>query len=535
MISNAEELERALGRLYKQKAAHCISQAVSASIPAVHPHREPEAGPQFNPETDLILLAYPGSLRGGRGDCLSELSDALDTELLNEFSAVHILPFYPSTSDSGFAVSNHKDVAPEWGDITALQTICKKRYVIADLVMHHVSSSSECLLKWLANPVRNKSIFLEVTSDLPELTNGRHDSPTTSFKTNNGHVELMTRYGWDQVDVDYRRPRAFLAMFDVVNWMLSQGISGVRLDALAYAYKPAGLPCIHSPETQQLSKIINYIVKAQKANALTIPEIDADVYGQLYISPDEGNAFSYSYGLAILIVEASLFGELEELSAYLSSKENGGFSINFLSTHDGLSTRVYSPVLSDERLERLGQCAEGMGFAYTRKNGKIYEINAPIHKMLSPNGDPSRLLCAYFILLNCPGTPMIYLNSLMDVDPWREGADMHGDARMLNRGWLEAINFADVIKSSTNTHFAKLVSIKKSRPELNSTSPISCEVVAAGVLKMVRSHQGKCLIAIVNLGHSPYAHELNGSKPLLRQAGGDYYIIDPLNYEWFSK
>ena len=53
----------------------------------------------------------------------------------------NVLPFLPSTSDGGFAVSNHDQIEDSFGNWNDLKNLSTKHKIMADLVLNHVSSS----------------------------------------------------------------------------------------------------------------------------------------------------------------------------------------------------------------------------------------------------------------------------------------------------------------------------------------------------------------------------------------------------------
>ena len=66
-----------------------------------------------------MLITYADGLGGD----LAALREILSGELSGAFGGVHVLPFYPSSGDRGFAVIDYDTVDPafgDWSDIRAL-------------------------------------------------------------------------------------------------------------------------------------------------------------------------------------------------------------------------------------------------------------------------------------------------------------------------------------------------------------------------------------------------------------------------------
>ena len=92
----------------------------------------------MKPKNGVMLITYPDSL----GRNLTELSLVLDQYLNGAVAGVHILPFYPSTSDRGFSPVRYDIVAPEFGDWNDLAKLAEKYYLMYDFMINHISSQS---------------------------------------------------------------------------------------------------------------------------------------------------------------------------------------------------------------------------------------------------------------------------------------------------------------------------------------------------------------------------------------------------------
>ncbi len=528
-----DQIEHLLSQIYPNRVQKLLLREIEThktSLIGAPCHETP-----FDPERDTLLIAYPGCIRREGQASLETLSECLDFEVLSSFQGLHLLPFYPSTSDFGFAVANHRRVDPQWGNREILRALCKKRNVFADIVLHHVSSQSECFQSWIRGETGRKSIFHKVPTKLPELANGRNANPIGRYDLPDGTVvNLLARYGRDQVDLDHRSPRVFLEVLKTLNWLFETGVAGIRLDAVAYAYKPDGLPVIHNEKTQFLSRSIGAVASYISPHSWLIPEIDTDVYGDLYLKNAPGTS-GYAYGLAILIVEACLSCNPDHLAKYLATRRYTDQSIIFLTTHDGLSSRTYDPVLPQSRLKGLAEYARTYGWEATEKNGAVYEINAPIHALLKTRSEKT-LELALFLLLSCPGTPMLFLNTLLDTPTWHQGAREKGDIRMLNRGHVSYEQARDSLTKPSRKHFhntvSRLLKIRRETPHLWRSAPISEIEVQKGILKIHRMYQGVRLCAIANLSNDVQKIQMDCGRSLLFPSGEKYKKLSSNEYDW---
>src|SRR5512145_349543 len=73
-------------------------------------------------EKDIVLITYGNSIRSASDNPLKTLRRFTDRYLADSFSTIHVLPFFPFTSDDGFAVSDFMQVNADlgtWDDIAA--------------------------------------------------------------------------------------------------------------------------------------------------------------------------------------------------------------------------------------------------------------------------------------------------------------------------------------------------------------------------------------------------------------------------------
>ncbi len=89
-----------------------------------------------------ILITYGDQFREPGRPPLQSLHAFLGEYVRDLVGGVHLLPFYPYSSDDGFSVIDYYQVAPQlgtWQDIAALGTAYR---LVFDLVVNHVSAQS---------------------------------------------------------------------------------------------------------------------------------------------------------------------------------------------------------------------------------------------------------------------------------------------------------------------------------------------------------------------------------------------------------
>ena len=109
--------------LYGREKAEAAFPELSRLMKVYHAHRTPElladAG-AFDPrdrftERDVILITYGDLITAPGRSPLRTLDDFLGTFMKGSINTVHLLPFFPYSSDRGFAIIDYEDVDPRLG------------------------------------------------------------------------------------------------------------------------------------------------------------------------------------------------------------------------------------------------------------------------------------------------------------------------------------------------------------------------------------------------------------------------------------
>ena len=150
----AERLWFYLPTLYPDQELVTLTERILAEI-APHALREtPDfQGVNLWDETTALIITYGDSLlpsaSGDNRPPLTVLKEFLNTYLPGVISGVHILPFFPYSSDDGFAVIDYLQVNPKLGSWKDIQAIAANFDVMTDLVINHISSQSRWFQQFL--------------------------------------------------------------------------------------------------------------------------------------------------------------------------------------------------------------------------------------------------------------------------------------------------------------------------------------------------------------------------------------------------
>jgi hypothetical protein len=85
------------------------------------------------------LSTYPDCI----GKDMDSLESFINTHLKDVVSGIHVLPFYPSSADRGFAPVTYEEVDPDFGDWGSIARMSKGRDFCADFMINHISAQSK--------------------------------------------------------------------------------------------------------------------------------------------------------------------------------------------------------------------------------------------------------------------------------------------------------------------------------------------------------------------------------------------------------
>ncbi|HPY11253.1 MAG TPA: alpha-amylase family glycosyl hydrolase [Sphaerochaeta sp.] len=399
---------------------------------------------------DVMLITYPDVVRCDDGTTpLAALHHFLSAELSDTFSVVHLLPFYPYSSDDGFSIIDYRQVNQEVGSWKDIRSMAAVHRLMFDAVINHISAQS----RWFSDyckqkePYRDYFIEKDPTSDYSQVIRPRTSSLFSVVETVAGVKEVWTTFSADQVDLNYRNPRLLLEILDILLGYISDGAAVLRLDAINYLWKESGTKCSNLPECHAVIQMMRtvfdmiapWVVLVSETN---IPHVD----NVTYFGDGHNEAqVIYQFSLPPLVVHSFLSHEMETLTRWIRSLEYGDSTsyLNFLSSHDGVGIVPASGILSDAEvaaLVNLSSARGGMVSAKTNPDGTEvpYELNCTFYDLLCDPKDSEvsnidKFLSAHAILLALKGIPAIYFNSLFGEQNNVSGVQETGIARTINR------------------------------------------------------------------------------------------------------
>lgn len=405
-------------------------------------------------ERDSVLITYGDQVCAPGTPPLRTLADFCEQHLARLISVIHVLPFYPYSSDDGFSVIDYRAVDPALGTWEDVGRLGRPFRLMFDAVINHVSAKSEWFRAFLRDEPAYQDYFIVVEGepDLSQVVRPRVLPLLTKFHTPSGEKKVWTTFSDDQIDLNYRNPEVLLEMVETLLFYAAHGAEFIRLDAIAYLWKEIGTPCIHLPQTHRIIQLFRAVLDDVAPHVLLITETNVPHADNISYFGDGTGAreaqMVYNFALPPLTLHAFRTGSaraLSEWAAGLALPSDRVTFFNFLASHDGIGLNPARGILGDSEISALVEQTIAHGGLVSYKpdpdgTSGPYELNINYFDALSnPSGDEPlnlqivRFLAAQAIMLALAGIPGIYFHSLFGSRGWPEGVTQTGRSRTINR------------------------------------------------------------------------------------------------------
>jgi glycosidase len=422
-------------------------------------------------QRDAVLITYGDMVRTNGEAPLRTLRRFLAKYVGDAVTALHVLPFFPYSSDDGFSVIDYRavdDRLGDWGDIEALSGDYR---LMVDLVINHVSSQSHWFRAYTNGMAPERHYFIEVEpdTDLSAVVRPRTAPLLRSVQTPYGEKQVWATFSHDQVDVDFSNPDVLFEYLDILLFYVHHGAQIIRLDAIAYLWKRIGSACIHEPETHELVKLLRDILQMLSPGVLLLTETNVPHAENVsYFGAGDEAHMVYQFSLPPLLLHALHTGDARYLTDWLAHLEPpppGCTFFNFTASHDGIGVRPLEGLIPQAEFDALIAAMEQRGGLVSRRSNPDgtttpYELNITYFDAVGVPGDREasarRFLCAQTIAMSLQGIPGIYFNSLLGAGNDLAGVEASGRARSINRRkWTE--EELDAMLTAGGEHQAALV------------------------------------------------------------------------------
>lgn len=503
--------------------------------------------PVVEPEPDLdqrtsLLITYADTLRRPGGEPLETLRRFLDEELAGAVDTVHVLPFFPSSSDDGFAVIDHRAVRSDLGDWSDIEQVARFTRLMADLVVNHASASSERFREFREDrpPGRDAFFTVDPDDDLSGVTRARSHPLVRPVETPSGVRHVWCTFGPDQPDLDYRNPDVFVDLLHTVDTLLTHGVRWLRLDAVAYVGKEPGTASVHRPQTHDLVRLLRLLVAHRCPAARLVAETNVPHEENLsYLDGGDQAHLAYDFALAPLLVHAALTQDTTILTRWLTDRRPppvGSALLLFLASHDGLGLRPVEGVLDADAIATMVTATEaggGVVSSYDTPAGpRPYELNVALADLLADRTGPDRyrrFVAVHRALLSLAGVPALYVHSLLASPGDRVGVEASGIARRINRGGVELADDDPFVPAGARGEvFRSLVGLLRERARLPAFSPdVPQEVLDLdpSVVALRRGTGADAVLAVTNLSDRPATVRYEGIGVALEPWAGRWISL----------
>lgn len=458
----------------------------------IHQDKEFDPLERFN-EEDVVLITYGDIIEKEHEAPLKTLSKFCGKYLEGTINTLHILPFFPYTSDRGFSVLEFEEVNPKlgtWDDVLDLE----KRYnLMFDGVINHISSRSKWFREFqYCNPdfedffVSFKSHDELSEADRKLIFRPRTSDVLTKFGTLNGDRYVWTTFSADQVDLNYKNPKVLIKILDVLLTYVRRGADILRLDAITYLWSEPGTSCVSLKETHEVVKLIRDVIKAVAPHVAIVTETNVPHKENIsYFGNGEDEAHMvYNFALPPLVLHTFYEGDTTVLRNWLESLEYLSETttyFNFLDSHDGIGVMGARGILSDEQIDKMVQTAvEDHGACVSTKAAreggeKAYEINATWFSAINRENSTNpydqqvkKFLASRSIALSIKGVPGIYFHSLLGSKNDIESVHKTNTKRDINReivsydALIDEFENEDSLIYNLNAKQMEIIKVRKS-------------------------------------------------------------------------
>ena len=444
-------------------------------------------------QEDVILITYGDFLVSRDRSPLKTLSGFLKSipafqEIIN---TLHILPFFPYSSDRGFSVIDFEAVNPQlgsWGDIEKLG---ENYQLMFDGVFNHISAQSKAFQEMLNGNPLYKDVFTvynspdELTAEQRQIiVRPRTSDVLTKFDSINGPIWVWTTFSPDQIDLNFRNPQVLINVIETLLLYIRRGADLVRLDAVTYLWEEPGTPCASLEQTHEVVKLFRDILKLVAPNVALITETNVPHQENIsYFGNGSDEAqMVYNFALPPLVLHAFYRQDTIALTKWAQDLDYPSPTttfFNILDTHDGIGLQGAKNILPPEEIKFTINQARKNGAFISYKTGadgtkEPYEINSTWFSALTMNHGQENLafqvkryVASRSIALVLRGVPGIYVHGLIGTPNSITEVLKTKTKRDINRQVVNVENLQELIKNPKSRlrliarQFGALLSIRR--------------------------------------------------------------------------
>ena len=477
---------------------------------------------EFNPEErfteeDVILITYGDLIHDHTESPLVTLSKFCGSYLKRTINTLHILPFFPYSSDRGFAVIDFETVDPHLGTWLDIEDLESRYCLMFDGVVNHVSAHSRWFQEFLKGNPFYKDFFIAFDSpdelcstDKAKIFRPRTSDILTRFDTLLGPKWVWTTFSEDQVDLNYHNPDVLIRVIEVLLIYVRHGADIIRLDAVTYLWSEIGTSCVHLPQTHEIVRLLRDVLDEVAPSVSLITETNVPHRENIsYFGNGHDEAHMvYNFALPPLVLHTMYTQDATALTnwaAGLEKTSNQTALFNFLDSHDGIGLMAVQEILTPEEIDFIVAKATEHGGLISYKSGPDgrevpYEVNITWYSALNKedSGDDEafkvkRFVASRVISLVLQGVPGIYLHSLIGSQNDIEAVLKTESKRAINRTVLDFEAIQTALKdplskiARINRELGRLIAIRTQKRAFHPNGPQQLLQVSPAVLAVLRT------------------------------------------------
>lgn len=527
-------------------------------------------------QQDAILITYGDMVQAAGERPLGTLTDFLCDTAGDVISTVHILPFYPYSSDDGFSVIDYKQVNPDLGDWQDVARLGKNFRLMFDAVVNHISAESAWFQGFLRGVAGYEGYFIvmEPGKDLTQVFRPRATPVLTPFQTAGGEKLVWTTFSSDQIDLNYANPEVLLEVIDTLLHYVAHGAEFIRLDAIAFIWKEEGTTCLHLSEAHRIVQLMRTVLDfvAPRVSIITETNVPHSENISYFGNGSNEAQMVYNFSLPPLTLHAFHTGSSETLTRWaqtleLPSRQTTFF--NFLASHDGIGLMPARGILPEAEIDAMARRVRALGGHVSYKSNPdgsqtAYELNINYLEALSDPDHPDedaaavarRFLASQAIMLALRGVPGIYFHSMFGSLNWAEGVQHTGMFRTINRQKLQRdtlvqeLDTPDSLRSHVFQGYRRLLQVRRSSPAFHPNGEQQILALHPAIFAVLRSvpesgsrvlclHNVKDQSAVIEIGSNAAGedawhslHDLLSGKTYLKTDNRFSLSIQPYGVLW---
>ena len=503
-------------------------------------------------EKDCILITYADTLSDpASGTPLQTLKAFADQHLKGAIRGIHLLPFYPWSSDDGFSVIDYRQVEAGCGSWHDVQKLGEGFDLMFDVVLNHCSSQSSWFKDYVAGiePARHYFLPMDPSVDYSQVVRPRTSPLLTKTRTRDGEASVWTTFSADQVDLNWQNPEVLFEFLDILFLYLSKGMRIARLDAVAFLWKTLGTNCLHLPQTHEMVKLFRDVLEIVAPRTVLLTETNVPHAENVsYFGHGDEAHMVYQFSLPPLTLHALATGNASYLTQWamdLAPPPAGCTFFNFTASHDGIGMRPIEGILPEAEKTKLVQHVQAAGGkinwrAMPDGSQQPYELNITYYSALAAGQSPeiaaARFLCSQALALSLRGVPGVYFHSLMATENDLAGLEASGENRSINRRkWLLADLQKHLGHGVASVVFPAYLKMLRRRATHPAFHPDAEQIVynvdpELFVHSRIDLHQDEVVFCVYNCSAKQKVIRNPASSPLLQKAKKFYDILSARSF-----